>query len=167
VGHHQVVQYSISYLHSPPPLQSSVSMAELLMLNSWYFGLCPGLGVSSSLSSTLFYFLPLPFFVMVFCLCLPICVSPTVSSTQSTRDDLLVILCKVLESSPSVTILLGMGVSLWVSSSSVMDLHWTGHAPSSLELDFMHRKETTLLACQTDLLSGINRLVASGRGGCS
>jgi hypothetical protein len=37
-----------------PPL--SVSVVELLRLDSWYFGLCPELGVSSSLSSTFFYF---------------------------------------------------------------------------------------------------------------
>jgi hypothetical protein len=99
-----------------PP--SSVSVAKLLSLDSWYFGLCLGLGVSSSLSSTLFCFLPLPCFVTVLCLRLPMCVSPTVSSSQSARDGLPVILCKVFESSPYVTNLLVMGVSRWVSSSS-------------------------------------------------
>jgi hypothetical protein len=33
-----------------------VLVAELLRLDSWYFGLYPGLGVSSSLPSILFYF---------------------------------------------------------------------------------------------------------------
>jgi hypothetical protein len=101
----------------PSSPSSSLSVAELLRLDSWYFGLCPGLGVSSSLLSTLFYFLPWPFFLMVFSLRLPMCMSPTVSSAQSTRDDLPVILYKVLKLSPCVTILLRMGVSLWVSSS--------------------------------------------------
>jgi hypothetical protein len=77
-----------------------------------------GLGVSLSLPSTLFYFLTLPFFLMVFYLRLIMCVSPTVELDQSTRDDLPVILCKVLESSPCVTILLRMVMSLWVFSSS-------------------------------------------------
>jgi hypothetical protein len=109
----------ISCIPLPLPLPpSSVSVAELLSLDSWYFGLYPVLGVSSSLPSTLFCFLSLPCSVMVLCLCLPMCVSPTVSLAQSARDDLSVIYCKILESSPSVTNLLGMGVSLWVSSSS-------------------------------------------------
>jgi hypothetical protein len=112
-----MIQYGIDLLHPPPP-QSSVSVAELLSLDSWYFWLCSGLRVLSSLPNTLFYFLPLPCFITVLCLHLPMYVSPTVSSDQSARDDLPVILCKVLELSPSITNLLGMGVPLWVSSSS-------------------------------------------------
>jgi hypothetical protein len=97
---------SIRYWLPPsPPL--SMLVAELLRLDSWYFGLCPGLGVYSSLPITFFCFLPLHFFLVVFCLCLSMCVSPTVSLAQSTRDDLPVILYKVLESSPYVTIQLG------------------------------------------------------------
>jgi hypothetical protein len=46
---------SIRYwLPSSPP--SSLSVVKLLRLDSWYFVLCPGLGVSSSFSITLFYF---------------------------------------------------------------------------------------------------------------
>jgi hypothetical protein len=47
-----------------------------------------------------------------------VCVPPVVSSAQSIRDVLPAILLKVLESSPCVMILLRIGVSLSVSSSS-------------------------------------------------
>jgi hypothetical protein len=101
-------------------------------------------------------------FVMVFCLCLSMCVSPTVSSTQSTIDDLPDILYKVLESSPSMTILLEMGVSLWVSSSS------SNGSTLDRSCSIPSRIGTTPLAYQTDLLSSCtNRFVASGCGCCS
>jgi hypothetical protein len=142
-------------------------MAKLLRLDSWYFGLPSGLRVSSSLANTLFCFFLLPFF-MVFCFCLPMCVSPTVSSAHSTRDDLSVIFCKDVTSSRSVTTLLSMGCHSGCPPRQVMEPRWTDHVPFSLESDFVHRKETTPLACRTDLLlSCTYRLVASGCGGYS
>jgi hypothetical protein len=58
---------------SPPSPPSSESVAELLRLDSWYFELLFGLGVYSSLASTLFFHLP--FFFMVFCFRLAMCVT--------------------------------------------------------------------------------------------
>jgi hypothetical protein len=44
-----------------------------------------------------------------------------------------------------------------------MGHRWTDHVPSNLELDFVHHKETTLLACRTDLLLSCTYwLVATG-----
>jgi hypothetical protein len=81
----------------------------------WSLSRARSLFITSKQSLLIFTLL---FFDMVFCLRLPMYVSPTVSLAQLTRDNLSVILCKVVASSSYVTIQLGIGVSLWVSSSS-------------------------------------------------
>jgi hypothetical protein len=104
-------------LPSPPP-SSSVSVAEVLRLDSWYFGLCPRLRVSSSLPITLFCFflclsLSWPFVFACLCVC----------HQQSHRPNQQEIIYQLFSAKflnhhllwPSCS---GMGVSLWVSSSS-------------------------------------------------
>jgi hypothetical protein len=99
-----------------PP--SSVPVAELVSLDSWYFGLCFGLGVSSSLPSTLFYFLPLPCFITVLvCTCLCVC-HPL--SHQLNQQEMICQLFFARSLGHHLLLLTcsGWGVSLWVSSSS-------------------------------------------------
>jgi hypothetical protein len=129
-----------------PP--SSVSVTEVLRLDSWYFGLPSGLGVSSSLSSTLFCFFclcPSLSWSFVFaCLC--------VCHQQSHRFNQQEVICLLFSVRLLHHHLLWLSYSRWGCHSGcpphqVMGPRWTDHASSSLKSDFVNRKETTPLAC--------------------
>jgi hypothetical protein len=99
----------------PAIITISGGTAKVGLLVFWALSQARSLFISSNHSLLFFAFVLLCHRLY---LRLPMCVSPTVLSGQSTRDVLHVILCKVVASPPCVTILLRMGVSLWVSSSS-------------------------------------------------
>jgi hypothetical protein len=100
-----MVQYGIDLLR-PPIISTGGGIGIVGFLVFWALFRTRSLIIATKHSLLFFAFALL---YNSLSLHLPMCVSPTVSSAQSARDDLPVILCKVLGSSPSVTNLLGMG----------------------------------------------------------
>jgi hypothetical protein len=138
-------------ISSIPPPPSSVLMVELLSLDSWYFGLCPGLGVSSSLPSTLFYFFAFALlcnglmFVLAY-VCVTHCHWPNQQEmicqlffARSLSHQLLLLTCS------------GWGCHSGCHPHQVMGPRWTNHALSSLKSGFVHVKPapTFFPCCQT------------------